>query len=265
MKKKYEIAAIENIQVTLDLSFFDKQEEIYFNATDIARSFEKDIRNWLKLEETTLYCEAVLEERPDLKNSNCGVIPQLENQKQSLKEQNSTILEENPSLNMGISTYLKYGKLIQTARGRYGGTYLHNILAIPFARWCSPQLAFKLDKYLTEKIKDEHLRKEKRLEAKTGFKPMTDAIQQAHEDAKGYHFSNECNMLTKIIKGKNAKQLRIEYNVDDVRRLFNADEMKALVELQEINTSLLKIGMEYEARKEALKKCYDKARSTLIC
>ena len=112
------------------------------------------------------------------------------------------ILEEYPVLNRGNSPQLEFGILVKRCRGRYGGTYLHNILALPFARWCSAKIAVKLDKFLLEKIREEQFRKSNRLTAKTGYRPMTDAIQEAHDPCNFYHYSNEAEMLNKIIKGK---------------------------------------------------------------
>lgn len=210
---------------------FAKTEELYFNATDVAKAFGKDIKEWFKNKETTEYLTAILEVYPILKGGN--------------------------------SPYLEFGKLIKTSRGRYGGTYLHNILALPFARWCSAHIAVKLDQFLIEKIRQEQHRKYKRLEAKTGYRPMTDAIQEAHDPCEFYHFVTEANMITKIIMGKNAKQLKEEFEADDVRDCMNAREIHALENLQRANTVLIQMGFEYEERKEKLKRLYEKKFSEL--
>lgn len=221
---KYEIVKINDVEVTLDLSLFYKTEELYFNATEVAKAFGKDVREWTKSQEVKDYLMA--------------------------------ILEEYPSLNEGNSPQLEFGKLIKSSRGRYGGTYLHNILALPFARWCSAKIAVKLDKFLIEKIRKEQFRKAKRLEAKTGYKPMTDAINEAHNPVMFYHFSNEADLLNKIIKGKTSKQLKDEYDTENVRECYCAQEVYALENLQRINTALIQLGESFEIRKEKLTKIY---------
>jgi len=227
-KKKYEIIIVDDVEIVVDISNFEKNEETsYVLVTDIATKHGKKARDWLALSDTKRFITALIKKHPEISNVD-----------------NST--------------------LWKVQKGHYGGTFLHKKLMIPFLQWCSPEFYVECNDALEDLFKSLHLRKEKRLEAKTGFKPMTDAIQQAHKTPKGYHYSNECNMLTKIIKGKNAKQLRLEHNVEDVRSLFNANEMEALSELQEINTALLKIGMEYEVRKEALNKHHRSKYQTVL-
>ena len=230
---KYEIVKIDEVEVTLDLSLFQKSEELYFNATEIAKYFGKDVREWPKSTETQEYLKAILEEYPSLID---GKTPQLE-----------------------------FGKLIKTSRGRYGGTYLHNILALSFARWCSAKIAVKLDKFLIEKIREEQCRKAKILEAKTGYRPMTDAIQEAHDPCNFYHFSNEADMITKIITGKNAKQLKEEFKTEKVRECLNAREIHALENLQRANTIFIQMDLPYTERKEKLIALYNKRFSQIAC
>jgi len=230
---KYEIINIDDVEVTLDLSLFQKSEELYFNATEIAKCFGKDVREWTKSQEVKDYLKAILEEYPILIE---GKTPQLE-----------------------------FGKLIKTSKGRYGGTYLHNILALSFARWCSAKIAVKLDKYLLEKIREEQHRKAKRLEAKTGYRPMTDAIQEAHDPCNFYHFANEADMITKIITGKNAKQIKEEFETENVRDCLDAREIHALENLQRANTVLIQMNVLYEERKEKLKELYEKKFSQKAC
>jgi len=230
---KYEIVKIDNVEVTLDLSLFYKSEELYFNATEVARAFGKDVREWFKSQETNDYLKAVL--------------------------------NEYQFLNDGISHQLEFGKLVKTSRGRYGGTYLHNILALVFARWCSAKIAVKLDKFLFDKIREEQYRKVKRLEAKTGYRPLTDAIMEAHDPCNFYHYSNEADLLNRIITGKSSKKLKEEFETENVREIFNAREIHALENLQRANTVLIQLGFSYDDRKEKLSELYIKKFSQQAC
>ena len=45
---------------------------------------------------------------------------------------------------------------------------------------------------------------------KIEFPAFTDAILEAHEEPKHYHFSNEINMIYRIVLGMDAKQFREE-------------------------------------------------------
>lgn len=230
---KYEVANIDGVDITLDLSIFQKTDELYFNATEVAQYYGKNIKEWFKNVETKEYLEQVL--------------------------------IAYPFLNGGNSTHLEFGKLVKTSKGRYGGTYLHNILALPFARWCSAKIAVQLDKFLMTKIKEEQIRKMERLKARTGYLPLTNAIQEAHDPCEFYHYSNEANMITKIIMGKNAKQLKEELDTENVRDAMNVREIHALENLQRANTVLIQMGISYDDRKEKLTTLYNKKFSQEAC
>jgi hypothetical protein len=57
---------------------------------------------------------------------------------------------------------------VVTRKGKYGGTWLHQDLALAFARWLSPLFAVRLDKWIGQRLIAEQQRKEARLVAKTG-------------------------------------------------------------------------------------------------
>ena len=46
------------------------------------------------------------------------------------------------------------------------------------------------------------------LSARQEFPMLTDMICRLHESPKPYHFSNECDMLNRIVLGMSAKQFR---------------------------------------------------------
>lgn len=213
-KPKYEITTIDKRQLTVDVSFLNS-DVIWFNATVMAKYFNRRPADWLKLEDTKEYILLLSEEF----GSDSGSIPEL------------------------VKT---------TKGGKYQGTWFHKSLAIPFARWLSLKFAMKLDKWILHRIEEEHRRKLARLESKTGFLPMTNAILEAHEDIKGYHFSNESNMINNIVIGLSAKKFKEEYGTDSVRDHLTPEQLIRIKELQEINTSLIKIGAKYKERKEKL-------------
>jgi Rha family phage regulatory protein len=62
--------------------------------------------------------------------------------------------------------------------------------------------------YMQESLKYRHV-------LKISFSPMTDAIKEAHETPQFYHYTNEINMIYKIVLGKDAKTYRLEKGLSD--------------------------------------------------
>jgi len=101
---KYEIVKIDDVEVALDLSIFQKTEEFWFNATDVAKVFGKEVRDWLKYDDTHNFFEALLRAYPHtFVNSKCDLQSPLEDPRN------------------------RYSYLVKTTRGRYGGTLLHRL------------------------------------------------------------------------------------------------------------------------------------------
>ena len=154
---------------------------------------------------------------------------------------------------MGFSHIKNYQDLINTKRGRHqGGTWLHQDLGLAFARWLSPLFAVRLDIWTKERIKKETTYRENRLATKTGYLPMTKAVADAHDDLKPYHFSNEVNLLYRIVLGMTAKKYRESHGVVSVRDHLPPDVLHKLNDLQVIDTGLIKIGLPFQIRKEWL-------------
>jgi len=94
------------------------------------------------------------------------------------------------------------------------------------------------------------------------FRPMTDAIQNAHEDPKPFHFSNEADMINRIVLGMSSAQFKAHHEIakdGSVRDYMTHEQMKAIIELQRANTVFITMGMPYDERKEQLNKLFDKA------
>lgn len=170
MKNKYEVIEIDACKVTVDISLLSKTEEMYFNATEMAKPFNKRPRDWLKTEPATEYI-SIISQRENIRSENL------------VRVQNG---------------------------GKYKGSWLHNRLILPFARWCSVEFEYDLDRWIEKRIKQEHEWQRKRFEAKTGFLPMTNAIVNAHNPARFYHFSTECDMINRIVLGMSSKQFKQE-------------------------------------------------------
>jgi len=126
-----------------------------------------------------------------------------------------------------------------------------------FARWCSVPFEYQLDRWIEQRIDDEHQRKLARDSARTGYLPMTTAIQEAHDPAMNYHYSNEADLLNRVVLGMSAKQFKKANGVDSVRDGCDALQAHMLDKLQRINTSLIEIGMSFDDRRRQLQRLLD--------
>lgn len=93
------------------------------------------------------------------------------------------------------------------------------------------------------------------IEARTQFPLLTDNIKLLHENPRPYHFSNECDMLNRIVIGKTAKQFRQEHGIpkgESIRPYLNADQINMLDILQKVDIGLLVSVSDYEQRKRYL-------------
>ena len=91
--------------------------------------------------------------------------------------------------------------------------------------------------------------------ARQEFPLLTDNIKLLHESPKPYHFSNECDMLNRIVIGMTAKQFRIANGIDkgkSIRPYLSEKQIQVLEILQKVDVGLLVAFPEYEQRKRHL-------------
>lgn len=97
---------------------------------------------------------------------------------------------------------------------------------------------------------------------KADYPAFTKAITQAHEVPAKHHYSNEINMINKIVLGMNAKQFKeangINSKVSSIRPYLSSDELKLIEELQVVDIGLIVSGMEYQQRRERLEQYYNR-------
>lgn len=92
------------------------------------------------------------------------------------------------------------------------------------------------------------------------FEPFTRAVQDAHDEPKSYHYSNECNMINKIVLGMDAKKFKEIHelsNVPSIRPFLSTQQAKSIRKLQCEDIPLLYKGVEYQARKTILTNFYN--------
>lgn len=91
--------------------------------------------------------------------------------------------------------------------------------------------------------------------ARQEFPLLTENIKLLHESPKPYHFSNECDMLNRIVIGMTAKQFRIANGIDkgkSIRPYLSKKQIEMLEILQKVDVGLLVAFPEYEQRKRHL-------------
>lgn len=91
---------------------------------------------------------------------------------------------------------------------------------------------------------------------KLEFPEFTDAIMNAHEEPKHYHFSNEINMINKIVLGVTAKEFKerngIDKSVNSIRPYLTEEQIKGIEALQRFDIGLIVMESNYTKRKEML-------------
>lgn len=211
---KYEIVTIDQKDITVDVSLLG-HGSLWFNATEIADKFNKEPYGFLRAKSTKEYVAEILND------------PQ--------------------------AAFLRFEDLVRTVHGgKYKGTWLHTELAFEFAGWCSATFRRKLHKWAEERLHDEHNRQQCRLALKTGYLPLTKAIQGKYDYPKSYHYSNEADLLNRIVTGLPAKKYKQIHAVKSVRDGLSAAESQLMEKLQIQDAALIELGFDFEDRKQLL-------------
>ena len=113
------------------------------------------------------------------------------------------------------------------------------------------------------RFKEAYIRRFNEMEAfiksltttKMEFPAFTNAVLIAHEEPKHYYFSNEINMIYRIVMGMDAKAIREQRGIpkgESVRPYLNEYEIRAVEELQRADIGLLVSVPDYSERKNIL-------------
>ena len=118
-------------------------------------------------------------------------------------------------------------------------------------------------KDLTAKVDALELEKVNRAMASLNYVEQN-AVLKSVRDAEDkttmpYHYSNEANLINKIILGMTAKQYREDNNFDktvNLRDTLSIVELECVASLESTNKELIKAGLSYENRKVMLLKVF---------
>lgn len=92
---------------------------------------------------------------------------------------------------------------------------------------------------------------------------MTETIRQAHEESKPYHYTNEVDMINRLVLGMSARQYREAHGIpksESIRPHLTKEQLKQIDTLQKVDVGLVLVIPEFEKRKEELKKYLEKSR-----
>lgn len=87
------------------------------------------------------------------------------------------------------------------------------------------------------------------------YPQLTEAVKMAHEEPKPYHYSNEADMLNKIITGYTAKQFREMHGIpkgESIRPYMTPEQIKLMDKLQKADIGLCMAVPAFEQRKKML-------------
>jgi len=99
------------------------------------------------------------------------------------------------------------------------------------------------------------------LATKIEFPAFTDAIMDANEEPKHYHFSNEINMIYRIVLGMDAKKFREANGIEKgavIKPYLSLGQIKAIEAIQRVDIGLIIAIPDFQERKNALSQYYSK-------
>lgn len=100
---------------------------------------------------------------------------------------------------------------------------------------------------------EEHIRS--LVSARQEFPLLTDNIKLAYDNPKPYHYSNECDMINRIVLGMTSKQYKIAHDIpsnESIRPYLSEEQIKLLDILQKVDIGLLFSIPDYHKRKQLL-------------
>jgi len=177
----------------------------------------------------------------------------LEGNYQRWSERNLISLKCEDSGNLYFEENKDYIKVINQTKGRARTDYF---ISKRTAELILLKANTELGKKLLNKLLDlfHNLEDYKTIRFQTGinYRPLTDAIQSAHDPAKFYHYSNEADLINRIVTGYTAKQYREKYLVENIRDNLTPAQIKLIDKLQILNTAFIELGWTFEQRKKEL-------------
>lgn len=93
------------------------------------------------------------------------------------------------------------------------------------------------------------------VETRKDYPMLTENVKLLHENPKPYHFSNECDMINRLVVGMTAKQYREAHGLkkgESIRPHLTDEQIWLMNTLQKADIGLMISEPNYEARKRHL-------------
>jgi len=131
-------------------------------------------------------------------------------------------------------------------------SYSYTLQAHVFDRW----------QELEQKEAEHHRELVNRAISRLEFKPMNEALEESRKElgkeTAAHHYSNESDMINRIVLGATSKQYRINHGIEKepIRDHLNDAEIAAIIGLQRANMIYIQDGMAFDERKAKLNSLY---------
>jgi hypothetical protein len=134
----------------------------------------------------------------------------------------------------------KLKRSIISKSGRYGGgTYACKELAMDFAMYLSVEFKLKVLRAYEDGVERQEKWDIKRELAAQGYNLLKESINDAHEEPRGYHFSNEADLINILVFGKRKRDLGY-----CPRDKATTEQLKQVTAMQTMNAVL--IDLDYD-------------------
>lgn len=240
------------------VSTIEEDNELFISLTDMARNKNPEepkdvVKNWMRSRTTIEFL---------------GIWEQLNNADFKGVEFDSLLFEAGSnSFTLSPTKWIELtdAKGIVTKRGKNGGTYAHQDIALEFASWISAEFKIYLLKEF-KRLKQEEF-DTKQLEwnltrtlAKVNYHIHTDAIKEnlipKNIERSSFVYADEADLLNVALFGTTAKNWR-EENSDkkgNIRDYATMEQLVVLSNMESMNAELIKTGIEPPERMERLNK-----------
>lgn len=163
---------------------------------------------------------------------------------------------------------------VEVKEGRGGGTYVCKELVYAYAMWVSAEFSLRVIHAYDALVQGELETAYKiatRQSTRDGHKAICHNLKtarlEAGKETPTHVYTNECNMLNRIILGMTAKEFLDARGLDGTavtRDLLTHDQLKAFDELQVVDASLLAVGDDYDTRKAKLQDLFNRRHARAL-